>query len=93
VWNEYHWDDTVHPLTIDLLFTIFLKFYHQNFFYAIATFRLNSREIESNLLTKNKIERHGTKVKKKPRIGDSFKIHTKNLIQSSYFKNDTYWVS
>jgi hypothetical protein len=78
---------------MDLLFTIFLKFDHQNFFMQLQPFRLNSREIKSNLLTKNKIERHGTKVKKTQRIGDSFKIHTKNLIQSSYFKNDTYWVS
>ena len=64
----------------------------QIFFYAIATFWAK-KAIESNLLTKDKIERHGTKVEKTPQIGDSFKIHTKILIQSSYFKNYTYLVS
>jgi len=43
----------------------------------LQPFGLNLRAIKSNLLTKDKIKRHGIKVKKTPQIDDSFKIHKK----------------
>ena len=57
-------------------FNLILKFV----FMQLQPFRLNSRAIKSNVLTKDKIKRHSTKVEKAPQIGDSFKIYIKCLI-------------
>jgi hypothetical protein len=47
------------------------------FFARLHSFGLNSRTIESNLLTKKKIQRRETKEEKAPHVGDGFKVHKK----------------
>jgi hypothetical protein len=50
------------------------------FIEQLHPFRLNSKEIESNLLTKNKIERSGTRLEKAPQMDDDFKVHKKKFL-------------
>lgn len=80
---------------MNLLFKIWLFFQIDPQIYFIEQlhpFRLNSKEIESNLLTKNKIERSGTRLEKAPQMDDDFKVHKKILIKSSHFKKYTFYI-
>jgi hypothetical protein len=53
---------------VDLLFKISKKILGSQFFFSKCIFfsQINLRKIKSNLLTKNKIKKHETKVEKTP---------------------------